>query len=377
METSRNSEQPPGSITIFFCGDLMTGRGIDQILPYPCDPILYEPYMKSALGYVEIAEKATGLIPRPVDFAYIWGDALDELRNMAPDARIVNIETAITASEDHLDKGINYRMNPENIPCLTAGEVNCGCLANNHILDWGARGLSETIQNLRRAGIKYAGAGLNIEEAQTPAVLELKDRGRLIIYSFGDTTSGIPLSWEATPNKPGVFLLKDLSNETVRRMEEIISKKKRTGDVVVASIHWGGNWDYSISREHRGFAHRIIDEAGVDLIYGHSSHHIKGIEVYKNKLILYGCGDFLNDYEGIRSYPGFRSDLGLMYFVSIDAKSRDLLSLQMTPTMIRHFRVERASGVDSLWLSNVANRECRKVGTSVDPTPDGRLALRW
>jgi poly-gamma-glutamate synthesis protein (capsule biosynthesis protein) len=377
METPRQSEQAPGPITIFFCGDVMTGRGIDQILPRPGDPILYEPYMKSALGYVEIAEKATGSIPRPVDFEYIWGDALDELRNVAPDARIVNLETAITASEDHLDKGINYRMNPENLPCLVAGGVDCGCLANNHILDWGVRGLSETIQNLRRAGIKYTGAGLNIEEAQAPAVIELKDRGRLIIYSFGDTTSGIPLSWAATPHKPGVFLLKDLSNETVRQMKDMTLKEKRTGDVVVASIHWGGNWDYSIAREHREFAYRLIDEAEVDLIYGHSSHHIKGIEVYRNKLILYGCGDFLNDYEGITSYPSFRSDLGLMYFASIDAKSKDLLSLQMTPTMIRHFRVGRASGVDSLWLTNIANRECRKLGTSVDLTSDGRLALRW
>jgi poly-gamma-glutamate capsule biosynthesis protein CapA/YwtB (metallophosphatase superfamily) len=377
MEIRRQSEQPPSPITIFFCGDLMTGRGIDQILPHPADPILYEPFMKSALGYVELAQKAKGIIPRPVDFAYIWGDALDELRDMAPDVRIANIETAITQSVDNLDKGINYRMNPENLPCLAAGGINCGCLANNHILDWGVRGLSETIDCLRRAEIKHAGAGLNIEEAQAPAVLELKDRGRLIIYSFGDTTSGIPLNWAATHHKPGVYLLKDLSKEAVHRMEQMILKVKRTGDVVITSIHWGANWDYSISQKQRDFAHRLIDQAGVDLIYGHSSHHVKGIEVYGNKLILYGCGDFLNDYEGIKGYPGFRSDLGLMYFASIDAKSGELLSLQMTPTAIRHFRVGRASGVDSLWLKNVANRECTKLGTSVDFTIEGRLSLRW
>jgi poly-gamma-glutamate synthesis protein (capsule biosynthesis protein) len=355
----------------------MAGRGIDQILPHPSDPILYEPFMKSALGYVEIAEKATGFIPKPVDFAYVWGDALDELRQMAPDARVVNIETAITASEDHFDKGINYRMNPKNLPCLIAGGVDCCCLANNHVLDWGVRGLSETIDSLRRAGITHTGAGLNVEEAQAPAVLELQDRGRVIIYSFGDATSGIPLSWAAGPNTPGVFLLKELSDEAVRRMQELILREKRPGDIVVASIHWGGNWDYSISHEQKDFAHRLIDEAGVDLIYGHSSHHIKGIEVYRNKLVLYGCGDFLNDYEGIQSYPGFRSDLGLMYFASIDRKSRGLLSLQMTPTMVRHFRVGRASGADLLSLANLANRECSKLGTRVDRTPEGRLVLRW
>lgn len=246
-----SSEHTTGPIMIFFCGDLMTGRGIDQILPHPSDPILYEPFMKSALGYVELAKKATGETPRPVDYRYIWGDALDELRSIAPAARIANIETAITKSEDYLDKGINYRMNPENMPCLTAGGVDCACLANNHVLDWGVQGLSDTIENLKKFGIKHAGAGLNLEEAQAPAILEHNGIGRLIIYAFGDTTSGIPLSWAAALKKPGVYLLKDLSREAIRQIQAMTLKLKRTGDVVIASIHWGANWDYSIPDEQK------------------------------------------------------------------------------------------------------------------------------
>ncbi|MBI5581420.1 MAG: CapA family protein [Deltaproteobacteria bacterium] len=366
----------PGAVTIFLCGDLMTGRGIDQILPHPSNPVLYEPYLKNALGYVELAEKATGFIPRPADFTYIWGDALDELVKAAPDARIVNLETAITKSEDHPDKGINYRMNPENLPCLAAGGVDCCCLANNHILDWGPRGLLDTIDNLRGAAIKHAGAGACMEEAQAPAILEFGSRGRVIAFSFGDKTSGIPLGWAASPENPGVNLLEGLSQETIRRIEKMVQQVKRAGDVIIVSIHWGSNWDFSISREQRNFAHRLIDEAGVDVIHGHSSHHIKGIEVYNEKLIIYGCGDFLNDYEGIEGYQYFRGDLGLMYFATIDARSGALLSLQMTPTRIRHFRVTRATGADALWLKSIANRECRKLGTSVDFADEGKLALR-
>jgi poly-gamma-glutamate capsule biosynthesis protein CapA/YwtB (metallophosphatase superfamily) len=82
IEMPGSSEHTRGPITMFFCGDLMTGRGIDQILPHPSDPVLYEPFMKSALGYVELAKKATGETPRPVDYGYIWGDALDELRRI-------------------------------------------------------------------------------------------------------------------------------------------------------------------------------------------------------------------------------------------------------------------------------------------------------
>jgi len=88
------------TITLFLCGDVMTGRGIDQILPYPSDPRIYEPYMTSAQGYVKIAEEASGPIPKPVDFAYIWGDALEELRRADPDVRIINLETAVTNSAE-------------------------------------------------------------------------------------------------------------------------------------------------------------------------------------------------------------------------------------------------------------------------------------
>ena len=104
-------------ITIFMCGDVMTGRGIDQVLPHPSDPLIHEPYVRSARGYVDLAEKGNGPIQQPVSFSYIWGDALDELERVAPDLRMINLETSITKSNDYWKgKGINYRMHPENIP---------------------------------------------------------------------------------------------------------------------------------------------------------------------------------------------------------------------------------------------------------------------
>ena len=79
---ARNASGPfsqAPDLTLFLCGDVMTGRGIDQILPYPGNPTLYERYMKSARGYAELAEEANGPIPKPVNFSYIWGDAFAEL----------------------------------------------------------------------------------------------------------------------------------------------------------------------------------------------------------------------------------------------------------------------------------------------------------
>jgi poly-gamma-glutamate synthesis protein (capsule biosynthesis protein) len=114
----------------------MIGRGIDQVLPHPSDPRLYEPVLQTALGYVALAVATHGPIPAPVDFAYIWGDALDAFTRMAPDVRIINLETAVTTSDTYWpDKGIHYRMHPANIPCLTAAQIDCVILSNNHTLD--------------------------------------------------------------------------------------------------------------------------------------------------------------------------------------------------------------------------------------------------
>ena len=109
-------------------------------------------------------------------------------------------------------------------------------------------------------------------------------------------------------------LLTDLSDASVARIAGRVGRLRRTGDVVVMSIHWGPNWGFEIPEEHRRFA--LIDNAGVSIVHGHSSHHPIAIEVYRNRLILYGCGDFLNDYEGISGYEEFLDDLTLRYFAS-------------------------------------------------------------
>jgi poly-gamma-glutamate capsule biosynthesis protein CapA/YwtB (metallophosphatase superfamily) len=366
------------SIRLFLCGDVMTGRGIDQVLPYPGDPILYEPYIKDARGYADIAERTNGLIQKPVTFDYVWGDALDELERVAPDLRIINLETSITKSGDYWKtKQIHYRMNPENIPCLTAPKIHYCSLANNHILDWGYPGLKETLKTLKRVNIENAGAGENLKEAEAPAVMEVDGKGRVIVFSFGSATSGVLLSWAASKEKPGVKLFKDLSDKEVQYVKEKVHGVKQKGDIVVVSIHWGGNWGYQIPLEQIEFGHKLIDGAGVDLIHGHSSHHVKGMEVYKGRLILYGCGDFLNDYEGIGGYEYYRDDLTLMYFADMDPSTGRLDHLQMTPTQTRRFRVNRASGADVEWLGDLLNREGKKFGNRVARNEDDTFTLKW
>jgi len=146
------------------------------------------------------------------------------------------------------------------------------------------------------------------------------------------------------------------------------------GDVVVASIHWGSNWGYEVPRAHARFAHRLID-GGVDIVHGHSSHHPRPIEVYRGKLALYGCGDFIDDYEGISGHEEYRDDLVLMYFPTVDAHTGRLVELVLVPMRIQKMRLNRAPPAEAEWLRDRVTAISRAFGSRVDMTADGRLLL--
>lgn len=362
-------------VTLFLCGDVMTGRGIDQVLQHPNRPWIAEPSVQDAREYVELAEKLNGTIPRRVGAAYIWGDAIAELERMSPDVRIVNLETSVTSSEDRAPKGINYRMHPANVTVLTAARIDVCVLANNHVLDYGKTGLLETLETLTRAGIKSCGAGKDVARAQRPAVVDLAAGGRTLVFALGAMSSGIDHGSGATGDRPGVALLDDISEKTAAEISARMARTRRQTDVVVTSIHWGSNWGHDVPEEHMRFARRLID-GGVDVVHGHSSHHPRPIEVYRDRLILYGCGDFIDDYEGILGYEHFRDDLVLMYFVSLKP-DRALDRLSMTPLQIRNFKLNRCSLEDSWWLRESLDSVSEPFGAHVDLVKDGTLRLRW
>jgi len=374
----KDQNRPTSSVVTFFlCGDVMTGRGLDQVFPNSVDPGIYESYVKDARDYVRLAEKENGPIDEPVSYSYIWGDAIEVWEQIKPAFKIINLETSITSHEiPWHGKGINYRMHPKNIQVLTSAGIDFCSLANNHILDWSREGLLETLQTLKDADIAYAGAGIDLSEACRPAQLKMV-QSKVNIFAFGSVTSGIPKSWAATSKSSGLNLLPDQDDEALNIISKQVKSIKQPGDIVVLSVHWGSNWGYDILDYQRNFAHWLIDNSSVDIVYGHSSHHPRGIEVYKDKLILYGAGDFINDYEGISGYEQYRDDLTLMYFPSIDPSNGTLVSMIMVPMQIRNFRLNYASVSDAGWLLNILNREGRKLGSSVTFNKDHYFSLHW
>ena len=192
MATTQHPHKRP--VTLWLAGDVMTGRGIDQVQPHPVDPLLYEPVVRDAREYVRLAGAENGPVPAPVGPAYVWGEALDLIAQRHPHLRLANLETAITAyGQPWPGKTVHYRMDPRHIGCLTAAGLDACALANNHVLDWGEEGLGTTLATLQAAGIRSAGAGGGAEAALATCAGARRSRRR----------SG-PARWRPTSCRPWV-----------------------------------------------------------------------------------------------------------------------------------------------------------------------------
>ncbi|SDR16225.1 CapA family protein [Thermostaphylospora chromogena] len=363
-----------GRVTVFLCGDVMLGRGVDQILPCPGDPVVRESSVRDARDYVTLAEAESGPIEPPVPFDWPWGDALPLMS--AADARVINLETSVTRGGDFAPgKAVHYRMNPANMPCLAAARPDVCVLANNHVLDFGERGLRETLGSLAAAGLQAAGAGRDADEAARPAVVPLPGGRRLLVFALGMPSSGVPLSWAAGERRPGVNVLREPSRFAARALAERVRQARGPGDLVVVSVHWGSNWGYGVPPEQVEFARELID-GGVCVVHGHSSHHPRPAELYRDGLILYGCGDFVDDYEGIPGWERYRPELRLGYLVTVEAGSGRVVEAVAAPLRAERMRLRRVSAEDAGWMRTTLDRIGRDFGVRAEPRPDGLLALR-
>jgi poly-gamma-glutamate capsule biosynthesis protein CapA/YwtB (metallophosphatase superfamily) len=185
-------------------------------------------------------------------------------------------------------------------------------MASNHAMDWGSDALIDCIARLRRDGMVCPGAGADIEEARQPSMF---DRGGTRI-AFLSYCSVAPKGYYASKGKPGVAPMRAITHyepleddqpgtpceiftyPVTEDLEELLADIKRarqTADIVVLSLHWGIHYfRAAIAGYQPAVAHAAID-AGADIILGHHPHMLKGIEVYKGKVILYSIGNFAFD----------------------------------------------------------------------------------
>ena len=213
------------------------------------------------------------------------------------------METSLTTSDDiQPHKAVLYRMHPGNVSCLTAARLDACALANNHVLDFGVRGLEDTLDVLTQAGPGPSGAGRDEQQAWRPVALTGGGH-RVLVWSVGRPPAVSRAAGRPHRDPPGVAFLSEDSEADADALCDRVRRTKQPGDIAVVSVHWGSNWGYDVPREQVRFAHRLIDD-GVDVVHGHSSHHPRPVEVYRDRLVLYGCGDLINDYEGIGATSG-------------------------------------------------------------------------
>jgi len=263
-------------LTVFLCGDVMLGRGVDQILPHPGDVALHEAYVRDALSYVESAEATNGPIPRPVGFSWPWGDAYGCSTNPLPTSGSSYLETSVTRS-GRVRTGQDRALPDESPPTFPASPSPGPTLARWRTttqLDFGRPGLYETLEAMSDSGLRVAGAGLDVREARRPAAVDVVGGRRVLVFSLAMASSGVPATWAAAEGQAGIDFVPWLSDTIAAEIAERVRRAKRPGDLAILSMHWGSNWGYHVTQDQIRFAHGLID-GGVDLVHGHSSHHVR------------------------------------------------------------------------------------------------------
>lgn len=291
------------------------------------------------------------------NYSHPWGTVLPLLHST--DLNIVNLETTLTTSVIEVPKVFNFKADPEKVESLKQAHIHAVSLANNHILDYSVEGMLETIHVLDTAGIKHSGAGRNISEAQKPIIITVND----VIIGIIGCTDNEP-EWKAG-EYPGTNFIEV---GDVDAMRKAIDDLKKHVDVIIVSIHWGPNMKERPNDTFISFAHALID-MGVQIIHGHSAHVFQGIEVYKNGLILYDTGDFVDDYAVDRNLRNDRS-----FFFLCEINKQGAVSLKLVPVLIGEMQVNLATGADYDWCLARMQMLSSEFGTSIT---DGGELFVW
>jgi len=325
-------DQPPSEkpTRLAFVGDLQLGR--------------------------EVSARITGGVPP----AAIWGDMIDPMNDV--DAVVGNLECAVTKGGEPWPrpKAFRFRADPVVVEALTAGNVRCVALANNHVLDYSAEGLADTRAHLAAAGIAAAGAGANRHEALTPALFKA---GRVTI-GFAAITNTVP-AFAARSERAGTAYAKIGDDAGGRALLAGLAANLGAGgaDIRILSIHWGPNYRPWPPQGYRRFARRAID-TGFDIVHGHSAHILQAVEFHGAGVILYDTGDFIDDFLVI---PPFRSDRSFLFVV--EAERGRVVKLTLHPVSLKIGEVNRARGREADAIRRGMIRRCS--GYAVDLTEVG------
>lgn len=224
------------------------------------------------------------------DFFYDYDSVVDDIEEIADWIKenelsvILNLEGSLSNNGIKIKKrGPNLAHSPLTIEVLKKLNVIGVCLANNHMMDYGEKALIETIAILNDNNILHTGAGMTLDEAIKPMIIEI-DSQRVIVQNFGwdieETVYATDKSGGCSPRIEEVIL----ENTTLLR-------KNNKDAIIVNTYHWGFEYNLYPMPLDIDLAHKSID-SGCDIIVGHHPHNIQPYETYKGKDIYYSLGNF-------------------------------------------------------------------------------------
>lgn len=291
---------------------------------------------------------------RDVPAAYPWADTLPVFQQA--DLRFCNLECALSdrgAPWTVPPKTFHFRSDAKNSMVLRAAHIDAVSLANNHALDYGDEALVDTLTLLDAAAIGHAGAGRTFDEAARPAMIQAP-AGKIGLLAFTDNEP----AWAATQGLPGVLYVPvNRRDRRAIRLLERVRQAKQTVDFLIVSAHWGPNWGYAPPPEHVPFGRALID-AGADVVFGHSCHVCRGVEIYRQRPILYGTGNFIDDYAVDPVEPNDESCIFLL-----ETHQHQPRRLQLYPTVIEDCHARLAPGDRSEAIARKLHRLCADLGT--------------
>ena len=269
----QSSNVSKSNVTLFFTGDVMLGRGVDSILS---------------------------------DGGNVFQNVKSLFKNS--DGAIINLEGPFTSSSSNFKQSIPLKANPSYAHVLKDNNIVVACLANNHIMDYGSKGLSDTISSLKSSGVNYTGAGENLEQATQPVYLNVKGR-KIAVLNFMDnttfTTFGASEMPAATTNSSG-YAPADWS-----MIKNRIDEAKNNSDATVVVFHYGNEYSTSPNTYQIELSHKCIDE-GVDMVIGSHPHVIQKVESYNGKPIFYSLGNFVFDQSNPDTHPSLMVEMQLI-----------------------------------------------------------------
>lgn len=312
-------------VRLALAGDAMLGRGVGERLTTVGPDRMFAPEVRDVVAEADVA--------------------------------LVNLECCISERGTpwpQPGKPFFFRAPPLAVRALAWLGVRCVSLANNHVLDFGAEALTDTLGHLAEAGIEPVGAGANIDEARA-AVVVTSDGARLALLAVTDH----PADYAAGPGRPGAAYA-DLRYGVPAWLTDQVRALRAEADSVIVFPHWGPNMTTEPSPHVRRAARELID-AGATLVAGHSAHVFHGVA----GPVLFDLGDLIDDYA---VDPVLRNDLGVIVLVTLD--DRDVRRLEAVPIALDYAYTRLASGDEYAWVRDRFARACAAFGTGVADAGD-------